>query len=523
MTALRVIYQLKCKASEVKQLCRDIAFEQTVEVPERLVSDEILERVVGKVASIQPVKGRRGLYRATVEYAAELSGWQVPQFFNLIYGNISLKPAIRVLDVEFPEPFLKRFRGPNWGIEGIRRRLGVFGRPLLASAIKPRGSSVEHFANVARGFAQGGGDIIKDDHNLQEERFEDWRERILRCHQATLEAGGESGRPTFYLPNLIGSASEIERQAELLMREGVPGALVSPFVVGMETFRHLAENYPLIYMVHPTFTGAFFNDPYHGIAHGLFLGTFFRLLGADSSVFPNYGGRFTFSREDCHDICDRLRTPMGDLKPALPAPAGGMKFENIVSMSDEYGEETIFLIGGALIGHAADMREGTAAFLAKIKERFEERIETPDEGPLSVCELPGAATGEIQRHLPFVAGQKWQGRQPDAYKQDEALPFKDVTRWELIGKHGERTAFDLRYFEIAPGGYSSLEKHLHTHTIICVRGRGVLDLQDERIELNNMDIAYVEPMRVHQLSNHGEEPFGFFCLVDHERDRPMAP
>lgn len=79
MTALRVIYQLKCKASEVKQLCRDIAFEQTVEVPERLVSDEILERVVGKVASIQPVKGRRGLYRATVEYAAELSGWQVPQ------------------------------------------------------------------------------------------------------------------------------------------------------------------------------------------------------------------------------------------------------------------------------------------------------------------------------------------------------------------------------------------------------------------------------------------------------------
>jgi len=90
-----------------------------------------------------------------------------------------------------------------------------------------------------------------------------------------------------------------------------------------------------------------------------------------------------------------------------------------------------------------------------------------------------------------------------------------------MGKRGERTAFDLRYFEVEPGGYSSEEKHLHTHVIICVRGKGVLQTGDQRTEINTMDIAYIEPLQIHQLRNEGEEPFGFFCIVDHERDRPM--
>ena len=39
--------------------------------------------------------------------------------------------------------------------------------------------------------------------------------------------------------------------------------------------------------------------------------------------------------------------------------------------------------------------------------------------------------------------------------------------------------------------------------------------------LNEADVAYVEPLEPHQLRNETDRPFGFFCIVDHERDRPM--
>ena len=39
----------------------------------------------------------------------------------------------------------------------------------------------------------------------------------------------------------------------------------------------------------------------------------------------------------------------------------------------------------------------------------------------------------------------------------------------------------------------------------------------------NLDVAYVAPLEPHQLRNETDRPFGFFCIVDRLRDRPMKP
>ena len=96
-----------------------------------------------------------------------------------------------------------------------------------------------------------------------------------------------------------------------------------------------------------------------------------------------------------------------------------------------------------------------------------------------------------------------------------------MRRVELVGKYGEQTRADLRYFEVEPGGFSSHEKHVHTHIIIGARGTGVLVLGNESVEIRPMDVAYIEPLQAHQLRNDTAERFGFFCVVDHDRDRPM--
>jgi quercetin dioxygenase-like cupin family protein len=80
----------------------------------------------------------------------------------------------------------------------------------------------------------------------------------------------------------------------------------------------------------------------------------------------------------------------------------------------------------------------------------------------------------------------------------------------------------VRYFEVSPGGYSSLEKHQHAHVVIAVRGQGRAILDATAHDMQPLDTVYVAPWTPHQFLALGAEPFGFFCIVDAERDRPQS-
>jgi quercetin dioxygenase-like cupin family protein len=122
----------------------------------------------------------------------------------------------------------------------------------------------------------------------------------------------------------------------------------------------------------------------------------------------------------------------------------------------------------------------------------------------------------VYRHK---SGHGWAGVGIDRYKQVDG-GWLSITRQFLVGKRGESARFHLRYFEIAPGGYSSLETHRHEHVVICARGKGRVRMGDKSFILKNLDVAYVSPDTAHQLLNPYEEPFGFFCIVNAKRDRP---
>jgi len=121
-------------------------------------------------------------------------------------------------------------------------------------------------------------------------------------------------------------------------------------------------------MTHPTFTGTHFHDPRHGMTPALLLGSLFRLFGADISVFPNYGGRFTFTLAECHDLALALRAPVKGMKAAFPSPAGGMTIEKVGAMLDAYGEDTALLIGGALLRYSSDPETSARAFVTALEQ-----------------------------------------------------------------------------------------------------------------------------------------------------------
>lgn len=114
----------------------------------------------------------------------------------------------------------------------------------------------------------------------------------------------------------------------------------------------------------------------------------------------------------------------------------------------------------------------------------------------------------------------------NSWQEIKKIPYKEFSKsWALIEKFplvsSDQIKFEVRYFEISPGGYSSLEYHNHAHVVICLKGKGKIRLGDEYRILKYLDIAFIAPNEVHQLSNPFKEPFGFLCIVDAERDRPI--
>ena len=125
----------------------------------------------------------------------------------------------------------------------------------------------------------------------------------------------------------------------------------------------------------------------------------------------------------------------------------------------------------------------------------------------------------ITRLCGFKGNFSWSGIKAEQYKP-EGSDWAEIVRQTLIGGRGESAKFHLRYFEIAPGGYSSYEWHKHEHVVIGVRGRGICLAGKKRYRIGFLDTLYIEPKLPHQLKNPFAEPFGFFCIVNARRDKP---
>jgi S-methyl-5-thioribulose 1-phosphate isomerase len=342
---LRVTYHLTASdARDAAARARDIALEQTVELPAEAVPAEVAQRIVGRVGAVEPLG--EGRWRVAIGFDPLLVGDDLPQLLNLLFGNVSLKAGILVAAVEWPPELLRALGGPRLGIAGLRELTGVDGRALLCTALKPLGLPATALAARCEHFALGGIDIIKDDHSLVDQAPAPFRERVERCQEAVARANRATGGRALYFPNVTAGAAAALERAALAQRAGCRGVLLNALPAGLDTLRAVAAT-GLAVMAHPSLTGAFF-QPDHGVAPAVLLGDVFRVAGSDAVIYPNVGGRFTFSEATCAAINERLRGPLGALRPAFPVPAGGIDAARVPHWIERYGADTIFLVGGSL-------------------------------------------------------------------------------------------------------------------------------------------------------------------------------
>jgi ribulose-bisphosphate carboxylase large chain len=359
----RVEYLLTGDVEQARSKAEAICLEQTIEAPYELIPEgDLGKNVIGHIEQLQPVDSNHFL--ATISYAVEVSGFEIPQLLNTICGNTSIKPGIRVEAVDLSDSLLDVFKGPRYGRSGLREMLGAPARPLLCSPLKPMGFSSNDLAQLAYQFALGGIDIIKDDHGLVDQPFSPFEERLELVTAAVNRANRETGNACIYVPNVTSPASRIVERARMVKSMGAGGLLIAPGLVGFDTMRDLAENdeIGLPVICHPAFLGGFVTSMDSGISHQVLFGQLVRLAGADATIYPNYGGRFTFTRETCAGIADTTATSMNHIKPIFPAPGGGMSLERIPDMRELYGDDVIFLIGGDLQKRGQDIVENCRRF-----------------------------------------------------------------------------------------------------------------------------------------------------------------
>lgn len=116
---------------------------------------------------------------------------------------------------------------------------------------------------------------------------------------------------------------------------------------------------------------------------------------------------------------------------------------------------------------------------------------------------------------------RWEGVDVLPYKED-GTHFHKITRQTLLQLDREMPV-EFRYFEVGPGGHSTLERHQHQHAVMVIRGSGQVMVGDEIGEVDTHDVVHIPPLTWHQFRATHDEPLGFLCVVSCERDRPERP
>ncbi|MFP8878926.1 MAG: RuBisCO large subunit C-terminal-like domain-containing protein [Myxococcota bacterium] len=364
MDTLHVTYLLDVEAGSEDSRAENIALEQTVEVPRSAICDAfVLNEIQGRVEEI--VEAPEGGFLATIAYSAETTALDPAQLINVVFGNSSLYADIQCVDIELPTSVLVAMQGPQFGISGIRKAVGIYDRPLTCTAIKPMGLSPDALADLLRVFARAGIDVIKDDHGLADHRFCPFEQRVSACLAAVEEVADATGHHATYVPNLIGTPRNVFRQLAVVQDQGVRAVMVSPMLIGLPAFWELChERASVPVLAHPAFGGA------QRIAPQTLFGKIFRLYGADAVIFVNFGSRFSTNKQICRELAEGLVAPWSGLHASLPAPAGGIALENVGEVLDFYGPDTMMTVGGNLQVDPTTIPQRSREFADTVRRHF---------------------------------------------------------------------------------------------------------------------------------------------------------
>lgn len=313
-------------------------------------------------------KRTRGLIR--IAYPSANFSPDLPAILATVFGKLSLDGEIKLIDLDFSDDLLARFPGPQFGIEGVRERIGVTDRPLFMSIFKTMlGRDLGYFRQQLREQALGGVDIVKDDEIMFDLPEMPVRNRILAAKEVLAETEQETGQKTLYAVNLTGRTHELVDKAKRAVEWGASALLFNVFAYGLDVLQTLAEDPDISVpiMAHPAVSGALTASPHYGFSHSLLLGKLLRLAGADWVLFPSPYGSVALEKKDALGIAEALTASFPPLKRAFPVPSAGIHPGLVPLILQDFGIDSVINAGGGVHGHPGGAAAGGRAFRQAIE------------------------------------------------------------------------------------------------------------------------------------------------------------
>ncbi len=315
---------------------------------------------------------------AKIAYPSELfEAGNMPNILSSVAGNVFGLRALRNLrlnDIDFPEKLLEGFKGPKYGIKGVRKLLKIYDRPLVGTIIKPKlGLKTSDHARVAYEAWLGGCDIVKDDENLSSQKFNPFEERLTETLEARDKAEDETGEKKIYMINITAETNEMIKRAESVLNQGGEYAMVDILTCGFSALQTLRDqNFDLVIHAHRAGHATFTKNPKHGISMRV-ISKVARIIGVDQLHVGTVVGKMFETKEEVAENCEALKMDMGELKTVLPVASGGLHPKLVPALMEFFGKDFVIQAGGGIHGHtdgtiagAKAMRQAVDATLKEI-------------------------------------------------------------------------------------------------------------------------------------------------------------
>jgi ribulose-bisphosphate carboxylase large chain len=357
-------------------------------------TDELKERFGAQVLQIKPLGSvrapslpgwkpprpagaesefRRG--EIVVSFPLHNFGTSLPNLLATVAGNLyelQELSGIRLIDLELPPAFAERYPGPGFGVDGTRKLVQIYERPLIGTIVKPSiGLSTSDLQGVVRDLAIAGLDFIKDDELHADPPYAPLAERVPAVMAEIERVADQTGKKTMYAFNISGDVDHMLRAHDLVIKHGGTCVMISVNNVGIAALAHLRKHCALPIHGHRNNFGAMSRHPFLGIGFTAYQ-KLFRLAGVDHLHVGGLDSKFYQTDEEvAQSITDCLTPLFGDYR-VMPAISSAQWAGSAVKTYAETRTiDVIHLAGGGILGHpdgtaagVSSMRQGWAAALA---------------------------------------------------------------------------------------------------------------------------------------------------------------
>lgn len=309
-----------------------------------------------------------GKYRqgeVTLFFPLHNFGVSIPNLLATVAGNLyELQEfsGLRLINLELPDAFAVKYRGPKFGIEGTRKLTGVYDRPIIGTIIKPSvGLSIDELRIIVRELALAGLDFIKDDELNADPPYAPLEHKVKAVMEEIERAADQTGKKVMYAFNITGDIDELRRHHDLVVNHGGNCVMVSINSIGFAGLAYLNRYSEVPIHGHRNQFGFMTRCPQLGMEFTVYQ-KLARLAGADQLHVNALNSKFYESNESVVKSVQAMKQPISGGNFAMPVLSSG---QSAVTAEETYRAlgtyDVMNLAGGGIMAHPDGIRAGVVS------------------------------------------------------------------------------------------------------------------------------------------------------------------